>query len=35
MTKKEIIKDFPELTEKSIDACLAYAANREGRIRVV
>lgn len=34
MTKKEIVKDFPELTEKSIEACLAYAANRENRIRV-
>jgi uncharacterized protein (DUF433 family) len=34
MSKKEIIKDFPELSEDIINACLAYAANRENRIRV-
>lgn len=34
MTIKEIIYDFPELTEENIKACLAFAANRENRIRV-
>jgi len=29
MTKKEIIKDYPELTISDINACLAYAADRE------
>ena len=29
MSKKEIIHDFPELTEKMINACLYFAANRE------
>ena len=35
MTKNEIIKDFPELNEDKIKACLSFAANRENRIRVV
>ena len=34
MTKIEILEDFPELNEDGINACLAYAANRENRIRV-
>jgi len=34
MTIKEIIYDFPELTEENIKACLSFAANRENRIRV-
>ncbi len=34
MTKEEIIKDFPELTVESINACLAFVANRENKIRV-
>lgn len=34
MTKKEILKDFPELDENKIDACLSFAANRENRIRI-
>jgi len=34
MTKKEILKDFPELDENAINACLSFAANRENRIRV-
>ena len=29
MTKEEILKDFPELTEEDIVACLSYAADRE------
>jgi uncharacterized protein (DUF433 family) len=34
MSKAEIIEDFPELTEEQIHACLAYAADREHRVRV-
>ena len=29
MSHKEIIDDFPELTEKDILACLAFAADKE------
>jgi uncharacterized protein (DUF433 family) len=29
MSKKEIINDFPELTEDMISACLYFAANKE------
>ncbi len=28
MTKKEIIEDYPELSEEMINACLFYAADR-------
>ena len=35
MTSEEIVSDFPELTEEHIHACLAYAADREHRIRVI
>ncbi len=34
MSKAEIIEDFPELTEEDINACLAYAADRERTVRV-
>ena len=34
MTKKEIIHDFPEIKEESINACLHYAANKELNIRI-
>ncbi|MFN4233951.1 MAG: DUF433 domain-containing protein [Bacteroidia bacterium] len=34
MTTKEILLDYPELTEEDIQACLAYAADRENRLRV-
>jgi uncharacterized protein (DUF433 family) len=34
MTQKDIIEDYPELTNEDIQACLAYAADREQRIRV-
>ncbi len=34
MTHGEIISDFPQLTEKQILACLAYAANKERIIKV-
>jgi uncharacterized protein (DUF433 family) len=29
MTRKEIIKDYPELTNNQINACLLFAAKRE------
>ncbi len=34
MTRIEILKDYPELTEEQIRACLSYAADREHKIRV-
>jgi uncharacterized protein (DUF433 family) len=34
MTHPEIISDFPQLTERQILACLAYAANKERVIKV-
>lgn len=34
MSIKEILEDYPELTEDDIQACLSYAADREHRIRV-
>jgi uncharacterized protein (DUF433 family) len=33
MTEPEILKDFPDLTSESIKACLAYAADRERKLR--
>jgi len=33
MSVAEIIEDFPELEEVQIQACLAYAADREHRLR--
>lgn len=35
MTFSQIIDDFPELTEKDILACLAYAADREHKTECV
>lgn len=32
MDTKEIINDFPELTKEDIQACLAYAADREHKL---
>ena len=34
MTKQEILEDFPELREESINACLSFVANRENIVRV-
>ena len=34
MSEKDILEDFPELTTEDIKACLAYAADREHKIRV-
>jgi uncharacterized protein (DUF433 family) len=33
MTNEEIIADFPELTVEDIQACLAYAADRERKLQ--
>lgn len=35
MTAEEIIIDFPDLTEKDIRACLAFAADRERRLHTI
>jgi len=35
MSRQEIIEDFPELTDEDITAALAYAADREHKIRIV
>ncbi|GGF38580.1 DUF433 domain-containing protein [Echinicola rosea] len=34
MTYEEIMEDFPEISKEHIQACLAYAADREHKIRV-
>uniref|UniRef100_UPI003743AED6 DUF433 domain-containing protein n=1 Tax=Echinicola marina TaxID=2859768 RepID=UPI003743AED6 len=34
MTYEEILEDFPEIKKEQIQACLAYAADREHKIRV-
>jgi uncharacterized protein (DUF433 family) len=35
MSHDEILSDFPDLSEKDIRACLAFAADRERRLWVV
>ncbi len=35
MTHEEIIDDFPKITKMDIQACLAYAADRERKVAVV
>jgi uncharacterized protein (DUF433 family) len=35
MSHAEILTDFPDLTEEDIRACLAFAADRERRLRTV
>jgi len=35
MSAEEILADFPDLTAEVIRACLAFAADRERRLRVV
>ncbi len=35
MSTEEILADFPDLTAEDIQACLAFAADRERRLRVV
>lgn len=34
MSQSDILKDYPELTKEHIQACLAFAADREHKIRV-
>ncbi|MBN8575481.1 MAG: DUF433 domain-containing protein [Cytophagales bacterium] len=34
ISKEEIIEDFPELSEKHINACLSFAADRDHRLRI-
>ncbi|TRX36946.1 DUF433 domain-containing protein [Flavobacterium sp. ZT3R18] len=34
MTINDIIRDYPELEEDQIKACLAYAADREHKIQI-
>ena len=34
MSKDEILADFEELTEEMINACLAFAADKERRLKV-
>ena len=34
MTNKQILKDFPELSNEDITACLSYAASREHNLRI-
>jgi uncharacterized protein (DUF433 family) len=34
MTNAQIIEDYPELAEEDIKAALAYAADREHKIRI-
>jgi len=34
MTKEEIIQDFEELNEQMINACLAFAADKEHKLRI-
>ena len=35
MSVDEILTDFPDLTAEDIRACLAFAADRERRLRVI
>ncbi|WMJ75561.1 DUF433 domain-containing protein [Cytophagaceae bacterium ABcell3] len=30
----EILEDFPELTDEDVKACLAYAADREHKLKI-
>ena len=34
MSREDILDDFPELTQDDISACLAYAADKERKIRI-
>ncbi len=35
MSQEEILADFPELTREDIQACLAFAADRERKLMTV
>lgn len=34
MTREEIIQDYPELSKEQINACLFFAASREGHLGI-
>jgi uncharacterized protein (DUF433 family) len=34
MSKQEIMEDFEELTEDMINACLAFAADKEHKLKI-
>jgi uncharacterized protein (DUF433 family) len=34
MTRQEIIEEFPELGDEQINACLFFAASREGHLGI-
>lgn len=34
MSSKEIIQDFPELNDEQINACLFFAASKEGHLGI-
>jgi uncharacterized protein (DUF433 family) len=34
MSISEILDDFPELTDEDVKACLAYAADREHKLKI-
>ena len=34
MTVEEVLQDYPELTDAKVRACLAYAADKEHKLRV-
>jgi len=35
MSHQEILEDFPDLTEEDIRACLAFAADRERKLKII
>ena len=35
MTEEQILKDFPDLTREDIQACLAFAADRERKFTTI
>lgn len=35
MSHSQIISDYPELSEESIRACLAFAADRDHKLKIV
>lgn len=34
MTQEEVLRDFPYLTKEDIQACLAFAADRERKVEI-
>jgi len=34
MTRQEIIRDFPELADEQINACLFFASSKEGHLGI-